>query len=63
MRQQFLNSPEDCDWLRSTHLGGRTDWLFGSFVLFGNEDSPNEVHLYADPEPLISDEPHIVRFL
>lgn len=63
MRQQFLNNPEDCDWLRSVHLAGRTDLKFGSFILIGNEDAPDEVHLYPDPWPLATDEPHIVKFL
>lgn len=63
MQQQFFSSPEDCEWLRSTHLGGRKDLMFGSFILIGNEDCPTAVHLYPDPWPLISDEPHVIKFL
>ena len=60
---KFLNTPEDCQWLRKTCLGGRTDYKFESFVLYGNEDSPTKVDLYADAEPLVTDEPHTITFL
>lgn len=63
MRVVFLNTPEDCNWLRDTVLGGRTDLMFGAFVLYGNEDSPSKVELFADCEPLITDEPHVINFL
>ena len=63
MKQIFLNTPEDCQWLRDTCLGGRTDYKFESFVLYGNEDSPIGVDLYPDAEPLVTDEPHIISFL
>ena len=59
----FLNTPEDCQWLCDTHLGGRTDLKFGAFTLYGNEDSPTKVELYADSEPLVTDEPHTITFL
>ena len=63
MKTQFMNAPEDCQWLRATHLGGRTDYKFESFVLYGNEDCPTKVELYADREPLITEEPHTINFL
>lgn len=63
MKTIFLNSPDDCDWLRKTVLGGRTDYKFESFVLYGNEDNPNKVDLYITAEPLITDEPHTINFL
>jgi hypothetical protein len=59
----FLNTVEDCNWLRQTKLGGRTDIMFESFVLHGNEDCPTKVELYADCEPLVTDEPHTINFL
>jgi len=63
MNYIFLNTPEDCEWLRNTHLGGRTDYKFESFVLYGNEDSPTKVELYFSNDPLYTDEPHIINFL
>jgi hypothetical protein len=59
----FLNTRDDCQWLLNTHLGGRTDLMFDSFVLYGNEDCPTKVELYADREPLITEEPHTINFL
>ena len=59
----FLNTEEDCNWLRSTVLGGRNDIMFEAFVLHGNEDCPTKVELYVDREPLITDEPHVINFL
>ena len=56
-RKTFMNEPADCEWLLSTHLkrvlGVRP---FASFLLVGNEDCPEAVHLYADADPLVSDE-------
>jgi len=63
MNHQFLNTPEDCQWLRATHLGGRTDYKFEAFVLYGNEDCPDKVDLYFTADPLITDEPHTINFL
>lgn len=63
MKQQFLNNPEDCEWLRHVHLGGRTDYKFESFVLYGNEDSPEKVDLYLTADPRSTDKPHTINFL
>ena len=56
-RKTFLNEPADCAWLLATALknvqGVRP---FASFLLVGNEDAPEAVHLYADADPLVSDE-------
>lgn len=56
MRAQFLNSPDDCQWLRDTALRG-VDGVrpFNSFVLYGNEDAPDRVDLYTDADPLYRD--------
>jgi len=62
MSHIFLNTPEDCQWLRSTHLGGQ-DLKFESFVLYGNEDCPTKVELYFTQDPLYTDEPHTINFL
>ena len=60
---KFLNTFDDCQWLRNTHLGGRTDLMFGSFMLYGNEDCPTKVDLYPDADPLVTDEPHTITFI
>lgn len=56
MKIQFLNDPEDCQWLREGALKGIADETpFQSFVLYGNEDSPGMVDLYESNDPLYSD--------
>jgi hypothetical protein len=62
MNHKFLNTSEDFNWLRSTHLGGQ-DLKFESFVLYGNEDSPTKVELYFSQDPLYTDEFHTINFL
>lgn len=60
MSQKFLNTLEDCDWLRTTHLN-HTLHEFRSFILFGNEDAPEGVDLYTTADPLCYDEYWEVR--
>ena len=57
LRQIFLNSPEDCDWLRTTHLKHTTPPAFLSFGLDGNEDAPVNVRLYANRKPEYNEKP------
>lgn len=64
MKEHFYNSPEDCDWLRVTHLRHvklAKDLFvnFKSFVLHGNEDCPHKIELYSKTNPNISDKPII----
>ena len=59
-REQFFNEPDDCAWLASTHLKGM-NVAFESFVLVGNEDSPDAVYLYADADPLVTDKARIIN--
>lgn len=56
-REQFFNDITDCAWLASTHLKGIKHAAFRSFVLIGNEDSPEAVYLYDDIDPLVTDKP------
>jgi len=64
MNQTFLNSPNDCSWLRDTHLK-QSNWNnanpipdFQSFAIMdGNEDCPREILLYRLPHPSIHDKP------
>ena len=63
MKQTFLNSPEDCQQLRETHLKTK-NWNneltipdFKSFCIFGNEDCPQEILIYKDKHPNITDKP------
>lgn len=60
---QFLNSPDDCQWLRDTALRG-VDGVrpFNSFVLYGNEDAPDRVDLYTDADPLYRDTCQRIEF-
>lgn len=52
MRNQFLNTQSDCDWLRSTHLKNVPHLpKFRSFNMLGNEDSPTRIILYRDRNP------------
>lgn len=50
MSQKFLNTLEDCDWLRTTHLN-HTLHEFRSFILHGNEDDPAGLDLYTNRDP------------
>jgi len=63
MTQNFLNTKEDCDWLRETHLKP-AQWNnenpipdFKSFCLFGNEDCPRKILLYRKLHPTVDDKP------
>jgi hypothetical protein len=48
---QFLNSPEDCKWIRETALRGLVLPPFASFLMAGNEDCPSHVTLYTSANP------------
>ena len=56
----FMDQPSECLWLLSTHLKGMHPAPFKSFVLVGNEDSPEAVYLYADSDPLVSDKATLI---
>lgn len=56
-RQQFFNDLDDCIWVDLTHLKHIKTPKFRSFLLLGNEDCPDEVRLYADADPLVTDTP------
>lgn len=63
MREQFLNEKDDVEWLLTTHLKGvKLPFKPKSFNIFGNEDAPNKVHLYAKKNPRY-DDPYVeVKF-
>lgn len=67
MRYNFCNSPDDIEWLNSTHLKGVTLPTifkgFQSFVIIGNEDAPEEVRLYLDVDPKYTDTYYRVQFI
>ena len=50
-RTILLNTVEECDWLRATHLKAQTPPPFMSFMLEGNEDAPLRVALFRDTKP------------
>ena len=54
----FLQSAEDCQWLRDTHLKHLAPVpAFKSAQLWGNDDCPDKVELYAKRNSLITDRP------
>lgn len=56
MNFKFLNEPSDVQWLKETHLKGREGVPpFRSFVLFGNEDAPQVLHLFSSQDPNYND--------
>lgn len=55
MRQDLTNTPDDIQWCKDVHLQGLHGLRFASFVIVGNDDSPEELHLYADAEPRTTD--------
>jgi hypothetical protein len=61
LKQTFLSTPEDCQWLRDTHLKGKTFPEFNSFILFGNEDSPERIGLFYYKQPMVSDEMTVIE--
>lgn len=60
MRKQFLNDPDDVQWIRETALkcvALPEEWSgFKSFVLYGNEDGPEKLELYKSVDPFYNDE-------
>lgn len=65
MMIQFMNDSNDIEWLKSTHLrncsGFELDEL-KSFVIYGNEDAPDQLHLYAEHDPKVTDVYYLVNF-
>lgn len=56
----FINSPEDMQWLRETHLACAPQFEtahFKSAVIHGNEDCPEMIDLYLSNEPVVCDRP------
>lgn len=67
MRNAFLNTPDDIQWLKDTCLKGvilPTAWSgFQSAIMQGREDSPYAVNLYLAQDPLYSANYYRVRFV
>ena len=57
-RSTFINTPDDMKWLRDVHLP-RLSSKFHSALLFGNEDSPDQIHVYEAEDPEVYDQPKI----
>jgi hypothetical protein len=62
MKEIFLNSTEDCQWLRETalkdaNLNNGPVPEFRSFCLFGNEDCPQKILVYRLRHPAVTDIP------
>jgi hypothetical protein len=56
-RFQVLDTPEDIQWLRETHGDIRMSPEVQSAILYGNEDCPDLVELFASPFPSVTDSP------
>lgn len=67
MKTGFLDTAEDVQWLKETHLKGvtlPTNWAgFQSYILQGNEDAPHAVNLYTTVAPVVTDDYYRVRFV
>lgn len=59
----FSESEEDCQWLRETYLTSENlpfdDCVpeFSCFLLYGNIDCQMKIELYANSNPLVTEEP------
>lgn len=68
----FLNSIDDVEWLKTTHLCAKSgtpipvefsEWNdFKSFLIDDNEDSPSTVYLFLSDDPLFVDRSLKVEF-
>ena len=56
MMCQFLNHPCDVQWLRDVHLAETTP-AFKSAIIYGNEDAPTKIELYAERMPRYDEQP------
>lgn len=64
MRTEFCDTPDDCRWLRETHLKSVADVPpFASFTLDGNDDCPQRITLYSSQDPRHDDAPAAVYIL
>ena len=60
MNQSLLNTPEDLEWLRSTHCP-TLPLEMKCVVLHGNEDFPELLECYDSAEPLATDKPYVIN--
>lgn len=52
MKQEFINDPEDMEWLLTVHLPlANRVFLNGSALIIGNEDDIEEVRLFYSRNP------------
>lgn len=58
MAEVFINTGVDMKWLRDVHLPGLAK-VFKSALMRGNEDSPDEIEVYASNHPSV-DDPKVV---
>lgn len=57
MKETFIDSKDDMDWLFETHLRSVANMRrhFKSAIIVGNEDSPKSVKLYLKKVPMVTD--------
>lgn len=58
--ERFFNEHLECVVLLTTTLKGQTPPPFKSFTLYGSEDAPFRLDLYASNDPLYNDQPTAV---
>lgn len=56
-RYSALSTDEDMQWLRDVHLPGLDLRTYRSAILYGNEDYPTKIEVYASREPTIDERP------
>ena len=52
----MLDTDEDMKWLRDVHLP-RLQAKYKSAIIYGNEDAPDRIEVYAARAPVVTDEP------
>ena len=62
-RTILLNTPDNVQWLRTTHLKNNQPPPFAGFVLSGNEDCPLKLELYKNAKPDYNEKPVMVYTL
>ncbi len=56
MKEAFLNTPDDMQWLREVHWPTLPP-EYKSALITGNEDAPEAIAAFVDVDPLITDTP------
>jgi len=59
----FINTPDAMKWLLETHVKDLAiSWEPRSALIVGNEDCPDEIHLWPARNPVVADTPLIGHY-